>query len=96
MAGYQKKPTNFDRLRTRWDRSREESFDRGATKPCREWGGNTLKSPCAFGVRFARMTTLTRAKKIPPGAQASVKTIITPPDLFVSSMVPSRLNHSCP
>ena len=39
--------------------------------------------------------SLTR-KTIPPVAQASFKTIIAPPDLFISSVVPSRLNHSCP
>ena len=82
-------------LRSRRDRLREERFGRGATKPCGEWGGNTLKSPRAFGVRFARMKTLTRAKTIPPAAQASFKIIVAPPDHFVSSVIPSRLNHSC-
>ena len=73
---------------------REESFGRGATKPCGEWGGNALKSPRAFGVRFARMTTLTR-KTIPPVAQASFKTII--PLLLVAwfQVDSTTLAHKC-
>ena len=40
-------------LRSRWDHSREESFGRGAAKPCGEWGGDTLEFSRASSVRFS-------------------------------------------
>ena len=42
-----------DSLRLRLDRLREESFARGAAKPCEEWGGDALKSlsPSALAFR---------------------------------------------
>ena len=45
-----------DSLRFRLDRLHEESFARGAAKPCGEWGGDALKSPSRFGARFSRQS----------------------------------------
>ena len=44
-----------DSLRFRLDRLREESFARGAAKPCGEWGGDALKSLLAFRGKATRM-----------------------------------------
>ena len=43
-------------LRSRWDPSREESFGRGAAKPCGEWEGEVLEFSRASSVRFSRQS----------------------------------------
>ena len=51
-------------LRNQRDPQREESFQRGAAKPCGEWEGDAFALVC-------RQNCLTLKKTIPPATQAN-------------------------
>ena len=81
-----------DSLRFRLDRLREESFARGAAKPCGEWGGDTLKSLSPSTLAFRRKAT--SAKIIPPATQSRLQRKTDPKALITSGRLVRQIEIS--